>query len=186
MAVCGLSNAVTGVCTYISAHWEMLVAFLMLSGGALRYLDLRRRELSWKRTEFLFEQAKYFDSDADIARAVALLAGTDPSGMSIDQVFGLQANPKEPVIAKYRTSFDKLLNLLDWFAYATFDAKSVRLDEVANFGWYLRKIREDPTLYDYCWDNGFRDTLRLANEVSEYNRRREKRLRRRKVDYSPR
>ena len=159
--------------TYLQNNWEMLVAFFTAAGGAIAFFDMRRRELAWKRTEFIFEQAKYLDSDPQIANAVSLLAGTE-NKLSVCEIFGATADLTNSEVSSYRTSFDKLFNVLDWFAYATFDAKTVKLAEVANFGWYLRQILNEKVIVDYCMNTGFGDTIKLAREVVAYNEERER------------
>ena len=117
-----------------------------------------------KRTEFLFEQARLLDSDPDISEAIKILEERHQS-ISLEEVF--EGNKD------YLQKFDELFNFLDRIAYATVYQKTLSIDEVVNFGWYLRKIKNKPLLVDYCNNNGFSDIIKLAEKiVSKENVRR--------------
>ena len=60
---------------FLQSYWREIAALVGFSVGLWRYLDSRARELKWRRTEFLFEQAKYLDNDEDIMSAVLIIAG---------------------------------------------------------------------------------------------------------------
>ena len=54
------------------------------------------------------------------------------------------------------------MNFFDRLAYAVYDARAIRLDEMHVFGWYLQRTLEEPELFKYAQDNGFSHVLRLA------------------------
>src|SRR5215472_1181680 len=61
--------------------------------------------------------------------------------------------------------FEKLFNLLDRTAYAALHAKSLTMEEVANFSWYFKAIRQHPCLTAHCESLGFPDVVGLAPQV---------------------
>lgn len=133
-----------------------MIAFLIVGFSIWKYFNARKNELVWKRTEFLFEQARLLDSDPDISEAIKILEDRHQS-ISLEEVF--EGNKD------YLQKFDKLFNLLDRIAYATIYQKTLSIDEVVNFGWYLRKIKNKPLVVDYCNNNGFLDIIKLAGKI---------------------
>ena len=149
---------------FIQNNLKEVIAFLIAGFGIWKYFNARKNELVWKRTEFLFEQARLLDSDPDISEAIKILEDRHQS-ISLEEVF--EGNKD------YLQKFDKLFNLLDRIAYATVYQKTLSIDEVVNFGWYLKKIKNKPLVVDYCNNNGFSDIIKLAEKiVSKENVRR--------------
>jgi len=144
------------MCQFIQNNLKEVVAFLIAGFGIWKYFNARKNELVWKRTEFLFEQARLLDSDPDISEAIKILEDRHQS-ISLEEVF--EGNKD------YLQKFDKLFNLLDRIAYATVYQKTLSIDEVVNFGWYLRKIKNKPLVVDYCNNNGFSDIIKLAEKI---------------------
>ena len=144
------------MCQFIQDNWKELIAFFIAVFGIWKYFDTRKNELAWKRTEFLFEQARLLDSDPDISESIKILEDRHQS-ISLEEVFGGNKD--------YLQKFDKLFNLLDRIAYATVYQKTLSIDEVENFGWYLKKIKNKPLLVDYCKNNGFSDIIKLAEKI---------------------
>lgn len=141
---------------FIQNNLKEVIAFLIAGFGIWKYFNARKNELVWKRTEFLFEQARLLDSDPDISEAIKILEDRHQS-ISLEEVF--EGNKD------YLQKFDKLFNLLDRIAYATVYQKTLSIDEVVNFGWYLKKIKNKPLLVDYCNNNGFSDIIKLAEKI---------------------
>jgi hypothetical protein len=155
---------------FFAANWELIVALAAGALGLWRYLDSRKRELAWNRTVFIFAQLRNLDNDADMVKAVAVLSGHDQAG--VEDIFASSSSLSDQDRHEYLRCFDKLFNLLDSLAYATFDAKTLELPEVANFGWYIRKSLEYDSIKHYCENNGFRDLVRLGGKIVEFNQAR--------------
>ena len=51
---------------FIKIYWREIIAFIGAVIGFRKYIDARKRELNWRRTEFIFQEAKYLDNDPDI------------------------------------------------------------------------------------------------------------------------
>ncbi len=148
---------------WLGDHWEYLTAVTAGCFSLYKFLSARRQELAWKRTEFIFDQARYLDCDPDISAVVAVLSGIDCS-VSVKDLIDRSPGQK-PIDGKYDRGLDKLLNLLDRLAYARFTTASLSHEEVANFGWYLRVVKDQPDLAKYAEANGFADVVRLADSV---------------------
>jgi hypothetical protein len=120
---------------FLQNNWKELIGFLIAVFGIWKYFDTKKTELAWKRTEFLFQQGYILDSDQDISEPVKILEGRNKQ-ITVSEIFDKQNNG-------YLHKFDKLFNLLDRIAYATIYKKTISVEEVLNFGWYLKKIRNE-------------------------------------------
>ena len=130
---------------------------LLLSRWSPKFLT-RRRELAWKRTEFLFAQAHYFDNDPVLVEIVTILEGRHVT-LTVDQIFdpasGLDASTRK----EYLQKFDKLLDFLWRLCFACLETKTLSLKEIEAFGWYFWRISESQLLFDYCDNYGFEEIL---------------------------
>lgn len=126
-----------------------------------KYTDIRKRELRWKRTEFLFKQAEFLDSDLVIALAVSVLDDKDDE-VKIGDLFDENGNIDNTIDKKYRIGFEKLCNFLDRIAYAYLNTKAIEKKEIANFSWYIEHIVNSSRIVKYCENNGFGDIIKLS------------------------
>jgi hypothetical protein len=154
------------MCDFLRDNWKDLLLFLLAGVGIWQYFDRRRRELAWKRTEFLFKQARLLDSDQDMSDAVQILEGRHPA-IKLEDIFGSEENRTRREQSEYLHKFDKLLNLLDRVAYAVLQRGTLSVKEAANFGWYLERIAKQSALVEYCKREGFRDILELGREIDK-------------------
>ncbi len=151
---------------------QWIVANLVAVGGLatlawtlIAYFATRRRELAWKRTEFLFAQAAYFDTDAQISEVVKIIDGRDPAH-TVDQLYadGGTLDPKTRLDLLHK--FDKLLNLFDRIAYAVLIAKTLSVAETPLLEGYLESAMSHASLVKYCEEGGFHDVVRLARVLN--------------------
>jgi hypothetical protein len=147
------------MCQFLQSNWKELIAFLIAAFSIWKYFDTKKNELAWRRTEFLFEQGYLLDSDEDISEAVRILEARN-NEISLSEVF-------DENNCDYLHKFDKLFNLLDRLAYATIYKKTISTEEIMNFGWYLKKIRNEKVVANYCAKKGFKDILSLADLLIE-------------------
>jgi hypothetical protein len=157
------------MCQFWLDNWQFIVSTCLAVAGGIwavhTYLEKRTDELSWKRTEFLFAQAQYLETDAEIARVVRILEKRDER-WSVDGLLDLTRTPASEQL-KLLQALDKALNLFDRLAYSVFTAKTLTLEELTIFGWYLDLISDDQMLRKYCEEKGFKDVIRLAEELRE-------------------
>ncbi|MDX1285307.1 MAG: hypothetical protein R3182_09850 [Draconibacterium sp.] len=138
-----------------------IISALALIFAYWKYIDIRKRELRWKRTEFLFKQAELLDHDKDINLATAVLDGCDPN-IELEQLFDTDGNINLEVDKKYRVGFEKMCNFLDRLAYAHLTNKTIDKADIANFGWYIESIVNHTRVIKYCENNGFEDIIKLS------------------------
>src|SRR5215831_8609008 len=121
------------------------------------YFLTRRRELAWRRTEFLCRQSEYLDSDPVLLETITILENRHPE-LTISAIFAPEAETTaldSRTRQQYLQKFDKLLNLLWRLCYAFLETKTISIKELDGFGWYLWKISKNPALVAYCEENGF-------------------------------
>jgi hypothetical protein len=138
-------------------NWLVLIPILISAGAVsfsiYSYTLTRRRELAWKRTEFLFAQAQYLDNDSDLIEAVNILEGRHAE-ITISEILK-DENLEKAIKNKHLKQIDKLLNFLWRLGYAYLETKTISEREVEAFGWYFRRISEIPSLTKYCDENGY-------------------------------
>ena len=147
------------MCQFLQNNWKELVGFFIAVVGIWQYLDTRKNELSWKRTEFLFNQAEKLENDDELKEIIHILEGRN-NDITIEKI--INGN-----IPEYLQKLDKLLNFLDRLAYAYLNQKTLSKIEIENFGWYLQRISENTTLTEYCKKNGFKDLIILSEELKK-------------------
>jgi len=138
-------------------NWKgLVVGLLAIAVSVITYLLTRRRELAWKRTEFLSEQAKYLEDDPVLTEVITILEERHPT-IKVQDIFGNGGTLDEVKRAEYVQKFDKFLGFLWRLSYAHLTLKTISSAEVEAFGWYYWRIAQMPTLVDYCENFGFGD-----------------------------
>jgi hypothetical protein len=149
---------------FIFENWDKLLGFIIAIGGGYKYFDTRRRELAWKRTEFLFGQAALLDTDRDMGEAIQIIEGRHAS-ITIGSLFKPNGDPDTDSQGDTWQNIDKLLNLLDRIAYSVLELKTLDIDEAKNFGWYLEKIENNAPMKKYCEKYGYPDIVKLSKKI---------------------
>ena len=146
---------------YVTTGLTLLIATVAGVWTASSFLATRRAELAWKRTESLFQQAQYLETDRDLDEVLAIIEERK-GNITVADILSESSALGAPSQAHYQHGLDKLLNLFDRMAYSVFDAHTLSAREVHIFSWYLDAIAEDSSLQRYCKLNGYGDVLRLA------------------------
>lgn len=143
-------------------NWQLAIAALVAIFTVLSYLLTRRRELAWRRTEFLCKQAEYLENDPVLMEMITILEERHAS-VSVSCLFDGADHISMAQRQEYVQKMDKLLNFLWRWCYAYLETKTISIKELNRFGWYLALISENPALVRYCDENGF-DEINLAIE----------------------
>jgi len=136
-------------------NWQIIIAFGVAVFSIASYVLTRRRELAWRRTEFLCAQSQYLDTDPELSEVVRILEDRDDC-ITIDQIFG-SGDLADSKRNEYLARMDKLLNFLWRLCYATLKLKTLSKKEIEGFSWYLWRISQNPSMVEYCENNGFED-----------------------------
>jgi hypothetical protein len=152
-----LSHLLADVRTwFVHANWQFLLALAVAVFSVLSYILTRRRDLAWRRTEFLFKQAEYLESDNVLVEMLMILEERHPT-LTIKSLFGPDNQMDLSKRQEYIQRLDKLLNLLWRLCYAYLGTKTLSVKELEAFSWYLWLISESSQLSQYCADNGFEE-----------------------------
>ncbi len=153
----------------LSQHWQyFLTLSVSVVGGAFalwRFLLTRHAELAWRRTHFVFEQARYLESDPELGEVLKLLANNHPAA-SLDDVLDEDTSLDDEEVLRLKYALDKFLNFFDRMYYAVHVVCTLKLDELSVFSWYLDALLNEQELKAYCRDNGYHDVIHLAQEVT--------------------
>ena len=147
---------------FLTDNWQYVTACLAAIWIVGSFIAQRKSELRWKRTEFLFEQAKYLETDPDLSEILRIVEDRNDS-VSLDDVLADTTPLSKSDQLRYQHSLDKLLNLFDRLYYAVTTAKTLDKSEIQIFGWYLDRLAEDQRVRKYCETEGFSDVIRLAH-----------------------
>ena len=150
---------------FFSQNWQYLTALIAGGFAIWRFLVSRRDELAWKRTEFLFAQAQYLESDRAM-REILQILGDKHEQYSIGDIVADDADLEDGEKYRLKNNLDHFLNFFDRLYYA-FNAGTLSKAEVMVFQWYLAEIVETSELAEYCRTSGFKDVLKLAKLVSD-------------------
>jgi len=153
---------------FVKNNWHIISGISLGVFSICKHFAARERELAWRRTEFIFKEAKILDSDSELSEAIRVLEGRHPD-FNLKRLYENYKEKQGSDERKFHEKFDRLLNFFDRLAYATFHAKTLSIPEVSIFGWYLRKIEEDPYLSAYCLQFGFRDVIKLSKKVRKWH-----------------
>lgn len=152
---------------FAHANWQVVVAFVVAIFTVVSYFLTRGRELAWRRTEFLCEQSQYLDTDPVLVETITILEGRHPD-ITVSEIFGPETKIDNAKRQAYLQKFDKLLNLLWRLCYAYLETKAISRKELDGFGWYLWQISENPSLVEYCENNGFEDINTATNKLKGF------------------
>lgn len=153
-----------GILNFLSDYWQPILAFFTAIWAVWVFFATRRSELAWKRTEFLFKQGEFLDTDIDTIEISKILEGRHPT-ITIDSIYSDTSTLDKQVINDYRQRFDKFLNIYERLGYAVFKVRTLSLKEVDFLGWFLLKIAENPSLTSYCLNNGFEEIILLSKKL---------------------
>lgn len=120
-----------------------IIAAIALVFAFWKYIDIRKRELRWKRTEFLFKQAELLDNDPDINLATSVLDGSD-TNVKLDDFFDVHGNINHTIDKQYRIGFEKMCNFLDRLAYAYLNTKTIEKRKLQILAGILRALLTTP------------------------------------------
>lgn len=143
-----------------------IVALGTLIAGIVQYLNVRERDLSWKRTEFIFSQCQYAENDVELREITEVLAGR--SDVSIETVLSDSESLSMAERRRLQRGLEKFLGLLDRLAYAVDHGKSLTVSEIAEFGWHFRVVSQTPELLTYAKTSYYPCLLAMAPKLQSF------------------
>ena len=124
---------------------QLVVAIVVAGFSMVTYVLTRRRELAWRRTEFLFSQSQYLDNNPELVEVITILENRHAS-LTLGQIFDPTSELDEAKRKEYLQRFDKLLNFLWRLCFACLKTKTLSDKEINGFGWYFWRISQSPLI----------------------------------------
>jgi hypothetical protein len=142
--------------------------------GAIKYFQERQRdrevrleELSWRKTQFVFELAENFDRDERFQVAYKMIEfGIGiPHGSTLARMLGpdIQVLSADEIEGRY--TIDRYLDFFDRLYHFAFVTKFLNVRDLECFLWYLRRIGETQVIREYAAREGYGDVLVLYQEL---------------------
>jgi hypothetical protein len=145
-------------------NWSLIIASVTIIISVVFYVLTRRRELAWKRTEFIVRQAEYFDNDKDLLEVVRILEDRHPV-VTLSMIFDETSEFESQKRTEYKQKCDKMFNFLWRLCYAYDQVKTLSRKEVEGFGWYFWRISKFPAVVAYLEDNGYEDINTVTKKL---------------------
>lgn len=150
---------------FIKSNWEYIAGVLAAFFALGRYLSSRNRELAWSRTTFLFDLAKYLETDKDLDLISRIVGKRHPT-ITVEDVVDANSLLEDTERLSLLHALDKYLNVFDRLYYARHSASSLSRREIEYFEWYLVEILNNRALKQYCIEYGFQPVIKLAKKVA--------------------
>ena len=90
---------------FILSQWKLFAALCTAIWAVWVFILTRRRELAWKRTEFLFKQGELLDKDSDMVEISKILEGRHQT-ITVDDIFASSSKLNKDIINDFRQKFD--------------------------------------------------------------------------------
>lgn len=89
------------------------------------------------------------------------------SEIKIEDVFGDNTELDRETVHQLKRAFEKLLSFLDRLAYAVEEVESLKLSEIAEFGWHYRVVSTNKFISSYC-QSSYPCILSVAPKLQTY------------------
>jgi len=150
--------------------WESLGSLAAAFAGTIwaiyTFINERREDRRWKQVEFLLDLNQRFFDDIEIRDCIRRL-DNEHQHKELERIFQSErASLKRDeiqVLEKFRSLFQFLDNL-----YRCFAMKTLSLDQINLFGWYLYRINSVAFLRNHCREHGFNNVIVLAEKLERY------------------
>jgi hypothetical protein len=144
--------------------WQLAFAIITAAGAVVGYFITHRRELSWKRTEFICSQLKYLGDDPHLFRMLEILEGRH-SDVSINDIYGGRRGLDDKKRKEYQHEFDRFLNYIWCLCFAYLDLKTLTKREIICVGRYIKLIARSSSLVTYCEGHGYERIITVAGRL---------------------
>jgi len=91
---------------FILSQWKLFAALCTAIWAVWVFILTRRRELAWKRTEFLFKQCELLDKDSDMVEISKILEGRHQT-ITVDDIFASSSKLNKDIIKIKKRKVEK-------------------------------------------------------------------------------
>lgn len=129
--------------------------------------QLRRDELEWRKTQFVFQLAETFESSARFLSALQMLVFDTgvPAGSSLKQILDTEKERLTRKEKEVRLQIDGFLDFFDRLEYYTFDRHAFDPKDLRCFAWYVALVEDNPVLRGYVEQAPGRHSLLKLGEA---------------------
>ena len=150
--------------SFFSEAWQPLLAVVTAVGAVVGYVKTHRRELSWKRTEFICEQLRLLDTDEKLFEMLTILEGRHPR-VTVDEIYDAGGSLYDAERDAYQQDMDGFLNFIWCLCFAYLELRTLTDRNILCVGRYLDIINGTPLLRDYCLNHGYSAIIVAAEKV---------------------
>jgi hypothetical protein len=147
-----------------NAAWQPLLAVATAFGAVVGYVKTHRRELSWKRTEFICSQLRTLDTDPKLYEMLTILEGRHPE-ISVYEIYDPGSGLDEARRHAYQQEMDSFLNFIWCLCFAYLELRTLTDRNILCVGRYLDIVNGNPLLRDYCLTHGYTAIVEAAERV---------------------
>lgn len=147
--------------------WQTIIqgiAVALAALGALRYLDERKEDRTWRKTQFLMELAKGFDAEERTRTAQRIFDG--PKG-KVHQLLttGLSEMDSDDVALVH--CIDQYFDFFDRLYTYVFVTKVLTIEESLTFSGYL-DVLSDKEVVAHANTRGYGDVIKLGEAMDRW------------------
>jgi hypothetical protein len=150
--------------SFFNEAWQPLLGIATAVGAVVGYLKTHRRELSWKRTEFICSQLRTLDTDPKLHEMLTILEDRHPE-VSVYEIYDPEGGLDEAKRKAYQQEMDSFLNFIWCLCFAYLELRTLTDRNILCVGRYLDIISGNPLLRDYCLTHGYTAIVSAAERV---------------------
>jgi hypothetical protein len=144
--------------------FETILAIGTFVWAISSFLISRKKELSWKKTEFIVQQSEIMDSTKEMQEVTLILYGKH-SQKSVSDFIKLTSKAKlDKNEEDYLMQFESYLNFLWRISYSYLVLKTLSKKDMNAFGAYFKAVNLNKELKEYCLKEGYDEIVTAYNK----------------------
>ena len=152
------------IVSFLSGAWQPLLTVATAAGAVVGYVKTHRRELSWKRTEFICEQLRMLDTDPKLFLMLTVLEGRHPD-VTVRDIYSGDGRLDAAGRNVWRQDMDRFLNFIWCLCFAYLELRTLTDRNILCVGRYLDLINGDEQLREYCLTHGYTAVVEAGERV---------------------
>jgi hypothetical protein len=150
--------------SFFNDAWQPLLAVATAAGAVFGYVKTHRRELSWKRTEFICAQLRALDTDPKLFEMLTILEGRHQR-VTLDELYDEGGRLYDAERQAYQQDMDSFLNFIWCLCFAYLELRSLTDRNILCVGRYLDIINGHGRMREYCLGHGYSAIIKAARRV---------------------
>ncbi|MFO7370911.1 MAG: hypothetical protein R6X09_11645 [Bacteroidales bacterium] len=138
---------------------EFILAAVTIIWAIGSFILTRKKELAWKRTEFIVQQSEFLDTDKDMREVTLILYGKHTQKNVSDFITLMKQSKLSIEDEDFIMKFEKYLNFLWRISYAYLVLNTLSKKDMNAFGAYFKAVYNHKELNDYCCEDGYEEII---------------------------